>query len=497
MASNRIEIVSNALKAKLVNPSKEVKAIVTDALSYYVDGYNNTDAYKNGRWDGRSTMFDWATDTFPVGFRGLVNARLYKVGYKVINITRPLPEPLGSVPSTLGGFSYTDRYDYQWEGVKALEKRGIMIARFATGAGKTFHAALATARINRPTLILTKRQPLMYQFWERLKDFGFEPGIVGDNRFLIRDKLTVAMAQTLSKRLESDDEVGQAVREYLKKVEFIIGEEVHEISDSTYYNIIKNCPAASYRLGLTATPFMQTNTEANMRLLGAFGSVGMEVSEATLIDRGINARPIFKFASYSQPKKLKFGSNYHKAIFEGITHCEERNKVIVEHAAKAAEHKLPTLILIQRQEHGRILKALCKDAGLRTEYIYGEDDSEQRRTCLRKLGNGKLDVLIGSRIVDVGVDVPAIGLVIMAGGGKAEVAYRQRIGRGLREKRSGPNVCFILDFYDCHNRYLYDHYLERLRVIKGTSGFSESLLKEDTDFPWELFSEVVEIRSSD
>jgi superfamily II DNA or RNA helicase len=106
----------------------------------------------------------------------------------------------------------------------------------------------------------------MYQFWERLKDFGFDPGIVGDNRFLIKDKLTVAMAQTLSKRLESDDEVGDAVRQYLKKVEFIIGEEVHEISDNTYYNIIKNCPAAAYRLGLTATPFMQINTESNMRL---------------------------------------------------------------------------------------------------------------------------------------------------------------------------------------------------------------------------------------
>jgi superfamily II DNA or RNA helicase len=486
----KIEIVSNNLKSKLLNPDLEIKKIVTETLSYYVDGFDKTDAYKVGRWDGRSTMFDWSTNTFPVGFKSLINSRLFKEGYEVINITKPLPEPLGSVPSTLGGFTYTNRYDYQWEGVEALEKRGIMIARFATGAGKTFHAALATARINRPTLILTKRQPLMYQFWERLKTFGFEPGIVGDNRFLIKDKLTVAMAQTLSKHLESDTETGQAVREYLKKVEFIIGEEVHEISDNRYYNIIRNCPNSSYRLGLTATPFMHDNSENNMRLLGAFGSVGMEVTEETLISRGINAKPIFKFATYEQPKKLRFNSNYQKAIHEGITHCEERNKVIVEHAVKAASLKLPTLILIQRQEHGRILKALCKDAKLKTEYIFGENDSDERRIALRKLGAGKIDVLIGSKIVDVGIDVPSIGLVIMAGGGKAEIAYRQRIGRGLREKYKGPNVCFILDFLDSHNRYLHDHYLERLRVIQGTPGFSENLLEEGKDFPWELFSEV-------
>jgi superfamily II DNA or RNA helicase len=486
--SKKVEIVSNNLKSKLLNPNREIKILVTELLSYYVEGYDKTDAFKAGRWDGRSTMFDWATDTFPVGFKNLVNACLHKEGYQVINISKPLPEPLGSVPSVLGGFSYTDRYDYQWDGVKALEERGIMIARLATGAGKTFHAALATVRINRPTLILTKRQPLMYQFWERMKKFGFDPGIVGDNRFLIREKLTVAMAQTLSKRLESDDDIGEAVRKYLRKVEFVIGEEVHEISDNSYYNIIKNCPAAHYRLGLTATPFMHSATESKMRLLGAFGSVGIEVSEKTLIDRKINARPIFKFASYTQPKRLKFNSNYQKSVYEGITHCDERNQVIVEYSKKAAAAKIPTLILIQRQEHGRILKALCKDAGLKVEYIFGENDSEERRVALRKLDTKKIDVLIGSKIVDVGVDVPAIGLVIMAGGGKAEIGYRQRIGRGLREKYSGPNVCFILDFLDNHNRFLHDHYLERMRVIKSTPGFSENLLKENEDFPWELFS---------
>lgn len=490
MTTKKIEIVSNALKAKLINPTNEVKIITTELLSYYVDGYDKTDAFKAGRWDGRSTMYDWSSDSFPVGFKSIVNAGLFKAGYKVVNISKALPEPLGRVPETLGGFSYSDRYDYQWEGVQALEQKGIMIARFATGAGKTFHAALAATRIDRPTLILTKRQPLLYQFWERMKTFGFNPGIVGDNRFLLKNELTVAMAQTLCKQLEADDEVGDAVRAYLKKVEFIIGEEVHEISDNRYYTIIKACPNAYYRLGLTATPFMGETSESNMRLLGAFGTVGMDVTEKTLIDRGINARPIFKFATYPKPEKLKYGSNYHKAVFEGITHCEERNQCIVEHAVQGAKHKLPTLILIQRQEHGRILQAMLKAAGVKSDYIYGDNDSDERSTALKKLASGKIDVLIGSKILDVGVDVPAIGLVIMAGGGKAEVAYRQRIGRGLREKK-GPNVCFVLDFNDSHNRYLYDHYLERIRVVKGTPGFAENLLKEGEDLPWDLFDEVV------
>jgi superfamily II DNA or RNA helicase len=485
--SLEIRIVSNAIKSKLLNPPKEVKAIVTEALSYYVDGFENTDAYKAGRWDGRSTMFDWRTETFPVGFKGIVNATLYKNGYQVTNLSKPLPEPLGTLPETLGGFSYSDRYDYQWQGVEALEKRGIMIARFATGAGKTFHAALAATRIARPTLILTKRQPLLYQFWERMKGFEFDPGIIGDNRFSIKRELTVAMSQTLSKRLQQNDEMGSAIRDYLNSVEFIIGEEVHEISDNSYWNIIQNCPNAHYRLGLTATPFMQTNSESNMKLLGGFGPVGMEVTEKMLIDRGINAKPIFSFAKYDKPSKLRFGSNYQKAVHEGITHCDNRNEAIVANSVKAAAKKIPTLILIQRQEHGRILLAQLRSKGLKAEYIFGENDSDQRRNALAKLANQKIDVLIGSRILDVGVDVPAIGLVIMAGGGKAEVAYRQRIGRGLREKKTGANVCFVLDFDDTYNEYLDNHRKERLAVIRNTPGFAENLLPDGQDFPWELF----------
>jgi superfamily II DNA or RNA helicase len=493
--SKEIRIVTNATTAKVIDPNREINLTLTELLSYFVAGYENTYAYKNGKWDGKSTMYSWRTGTFPVGFLGTINGALVKLGYKVINISKPLPEPLGRVPATLGGFSYSDRYDYQWEGIKELEKRGVMISRFATGAGKTFHAALATMRIGRPTLILTKRQPLMYQFWDRLKDFGFDPGLAGDGRLNLKTDLTVAMSQTLSKKLEeptNDEqrEIRDAVKNYLNKVEFIIGEEVHEVSDNSYWNVIQNCPNAYYRLGLTGTPFMRGKSEANMRLLGSFSGIGMDVSEKTLIDRGINAKPIFKFAEYEKPEKLKFGSNYQKAVFEGITHCKERNFVILQHCQKAKTRKLPTLILVGRKDHGKVLKALLDHHGLKVEYIWGDTDSDKRKIALRNLSNGLIDVLIGSTIIDVGVDVPAIGLVILAGGGKAEVTYRQRIGRGLREKKTGPNVCFILDFLDEHQRNLNEHSLERIKVIKATPGFSENLLNRGEDLPWELFDGI-------
>lgn len=477
-----IQIATNAIKAKLINPPKEVKIIVTDMLSYFVKGYENTYSFKAGHWDGKSTMFSWETNTFPIGFLRAVGRGLAKEGYGVQLLTSGLPAPLGTVPDKLGGFSYTDRYDYQWKTTEQLCKRGIMIARLATGAGKTFAAALAITRINRPTLILTKRQPLMKQFHERMVDFGFEPGMVGDGIIDIRPGLNIGMSQTISNNLNDPN-----IKQMLDNVEFLIGEEVHEISDNSYWNVIQNCPRAYYKLGLTATPFMKDKSESNMKLLGGFGPVGIEVSEKLLIDRGINAKPIFKFADYECPPSLKFGSNYQKAVSVGITDNQYRNKVIIDNALKASTKGLPVLILIQRQEHGKILKKMLTEVGLSNDFIFGETKSERRKDALDKLANGKNQALIGSNILDVGVDVPGIGLVVMAGGGKAEVRYRQQIGRGLREKKTGPNICFILDFNDSHSRHLNEHSLERKKVLLNTEGFAENLLSNGKDFPWELF----------
>jgi superfamily II DNA or RNA helicase len=84
------------------------------------------------------------------------------------------------------------------------------------------------------------------------------------------------------------------------------------------------------------------------------------------------------------------------------------------------------------------------------------------------------------------VDVPAVGLVQLAGGGKAQVALRQRIGRGLREKKNMPNLCFVADYSTTINQHLRDHARQRRAIIEATPGFAERILATGKDFPWEL-----------
>lgn len=75
-----------------------------------------------------------------------------------------------------------------------------------------------------------------------------------------------------------------------------------------------------------------------------------------------------------------------------------------------------------------------KEAGLKVAFIFGENNAVERLQKLRELKERKIDVLIGLTILDVGVDVPYVGMVALSNGGKVEVALRQRIGRGIRAK---------------------------------------------------------------
>ena len=269
----------------------------------------------------------------------------------------------------------------------------------------------------------------------------------------------------------------------LAKFEFVILEEAHEASGNSYYEILRHCKNAHYRLALTATPFMKDDEEANMRLMACSGPVGIKVTEKMLIDRGILAKPYFKIVGLKErPRTLLRGTAWQAAYRIGIVENQERNAAIVNEAVRATGYGMSTMILIQQKKHGQKIQEMLEAKGIACEFIMGEDDQEERKSALQKLATGKISVLIGSTILDVGVDVPAVGMVILAGGGKAEVALRQRIGRGLRAKKSGPNVALIVDFDDPFNSYIKAHAAQRLSIIRDTEGFGENILSGDFDF---------------
>lgn len=482
-----VTIIANAVKAKLLNADRETRLAVMDKLSFVVEGHEHSDSFKTGHWDGRSSFYEFATDAFPAGFVSAIETFLSNEGHRVFVKRKTRPAPLGievdAAYAAVNPFPVSEKYDYQPETVRRLLRHGQMVAQVATGGGKSIIAATAVKAIMRPTLFLTTRQVLMYQMKTGFETAGFKVGVMGDGEWAPKRGVNVATVQTIQARL-GNMKTRTQTEKLLGLFELAILEEAHEAGGQGYYDVMNSMPNAHYRLALTATPFMRDDGESNMRLMAVSGQIGIKVSEKLLIERGILARPIFKYGKAAPPPELTRGACWQKAYDLGIVNNAARNAQIVDHVTRAVSHGLPAMVLVQRKAHGEALKKQLAAAELRVEFIYGGTDQDRRQRALNKLRSGEIDVLIGSTILDVGVDVPAVGMVVLAGGGKAEIALRQRIGRGLRAKSDGPNICLVLDFNDTKNKHLIKHYRERRKIIETTPGFAENILSDGADFPY-------------
>ena len=515
-----VTIARNAVVAQLREPTKEVKNFVNNLLSYQVEGGLG--------FSGTSSFFSVTKNTFPAGFAYLVKSELEKIGHTVYEVARPHAEPLGPENPIVDEFGNDNpNYDYQMKALRQVEKHGAGIIRVATGGGKSKIAKLIMARYRRMTLFLTTRGILLYQMDDQLKDIGLNTGQIGDGEMKFVRGVNLGMVQTLVQALEEPDinaeiraivksqhlskkgnaemareqiiELAKekfekktkrrnAILKFLELVEVVIGEEAHEAGGTSYYEILRHCKNATIRVALTATPFMKDSAADNMRLMAAFGPILIDIPESLLIERGILAKPYFKFIDCEAPKGLHKSSPFERAYTLGyVKDTSTIHKAMLQDALMARQYGLPILALVARTEAGDNLLALYQKFGLTGVFLRGDDDQKVRKAKLADLAAGRIDFVIGTKILDVGVDCPAIGLVQLGGGMKAEVELRQRIGRGLRYKKKGPNVTFIADYSVNLNNTLRDHARKREGIVRGTPGFVEGILPANQNFPWNIF----------
>ncbi|HHT4259142.1 TPA: DEAD/DEAH box helicase [Klebsiella variicola] len=521
-----IRIVFDAVNAIVKGANDDVKMKIQKMLSYEVD-----DGRYSGStgWNGQSSMFNWSNGVFPAGFARAVAADLGRAGIKCALIRKDLVKPLGKPNPVVSPFPYNPDYAYQDETCERLVKFGGIIAQIATGGGKSQVACKAAARIGRMTLFITTRSMLMFQMAENFQESidyranNGEPwlknekvGVIGSGELKFSRFINVATVQTLSSFLnepaadlpKDKREFHLRRRELIKKmlanVSLLILEEAHEASGNSFYEIARLCKNADYRLALTATPFMKASTEANMRLMAVSGRIEIKVSEKYLIDKGILAKPYFLYRKIGYVPdtirlneeltgkhvnfRVSMSTAYQKAYQLGVTYNIARNQAIVDTALEFKRFELSCMTLVRHERHGLILKEMMEEKGIIASFINGKSSAATRTHMLKELASGRIDVLIGSTILDVGVDVPSVGSVIIAGGGKAEVELRQRVGRGLRKKKGRDNVCFIADFIDTSNKYLISHSYERKHIIESTPGFSEGLLDIDGRFDFSILT---------
>jgi superfamily II DNA or RNA helicase len=128
------------------------------------------------------------------------------------------------------------------------------------------------------------------------------------------------------------------------------------------------------------------------------------------------------------------------------------------------------LILVGRKEKsGNIIHEFLKELGIHSEYVSGDSKRESVRSALQNFNSKKTRILIGSSIIGEGIDVRSTDHLIMAQGGKSEIAVTQAIGRAVR-LYPGKKIAHIHDFKFSYTKYLEKHLNKRLDIYKKNFG---------------------------
>jgi len=452
---------------------KRVVGLLDDALAIEQKGSHFMATVQAGRWDGRRHMFLKEGCTFPKGLVPRVKDLLREAGYRVMKTRdRRATDRRGAgevevSDDMLAGI--TLRPDQLDVVVAALES-GCGLLHVATGGGKTaIAAALIKALRGMRCLFIVHTKQLLRQGREQLARFlgtiEEHVGVIGDGRFDPKH-VTVATMQSLTRA--RGDAQKRVIAKYLKTVVLLFLDETHHASAKSFYRLVQRVDAP-FRFGLSGTPFGLADGKGLM-VEAAFGPVVARVTNAELIDLGVNARPTIRMLEVTEPK-LEDGLSWQDVYKSGVVLNDARNAMVAREVTAFARKKWPTLVLVRELWHGDRIAELLHEEMVPHAFVHGQMPTDEVERQKDRLVEGKILVLIASPIFGEGVDIPSapgfpgIKALVIADGGQSVANVLQKLGRSLRKKQ-GDNRVEVVDFADLTHKWLAVHSQNRLQLYE-------------------------------
>jgi len=455
--------------------------ILDDELSFRVQGAEHTRAYKGYyvggqfiRWDGVHRILS-NNLTFPYGLLSRV-CELYERYGKEITIHEEELErtPINSI-EILGALKRINKYPYpyQLEVLDTVKESYNGIIRMATGSGKSIIAALITAYFGKKSVIYVIGKDLLHQTKRFFDEIFDDPvGIIGDGLCDIHD-INIASIWTVGQALglksnkiiddvsdgekKLDETKYKYIRDMMKTSKVHIFDECHLAACDTIQEISRNInPENVY--GMSASPWRDDG--ADLLIECVFGGKIVDISASYLIRNGYLVKPIIKFLEvpkYHESLKKSYPTIYKHYVIEN----DIRNRKVIMGAIKLVEQGYSPLVSYTRISHGKKLyKEISKH--IPCVLLSGKDSSDTRIRAKDDLESGKIKCILASTIFDIGVDLPSLSGLVIAGGGKSSVRSLQRIGRVIR-KFPGKTQSAIIDFLD-NAHFLRKHSLARKKI---------------------------------
>ena len=436
-----MDIVIGNLKSKIITDNPKVIKALDKLYSFRVPGAEFSPSYKRKRWDGKKHYLS-PTGAFATGLLPRILKDLKKAGCD------PDLKNIQTFDSyKLENIDNLKYYSFQKSLIQKVlcERRGVI--KSPTGSGKTLIMAgiiKSLAKKHKKMVILFNAKQLLSQTYEFLsKTCNMEDLGVCFGEGFIPGNIMLCTVQSIEKILDT----------HLDETEVLIIDEVHEFcKGKTTLAAIESFPNAIFRVGLTATP--PTDKIPRYNLEGAIGPIWEEATTISLIESGKLARPIIQLLPTEQFNGDDYDLSYEEIYEKYIINNEHRNSLIksVVDKIKQVNDRARILILTLSLEHASLLHEEI-EGSLK---LQGEDEMVKRyETISSFLSNDGNSVLIGTKILQTGVNIQEITHFINARGLRSEIATIQALGRAIRKHESKQQV-YIYDFMD-KAKYLDNH----------------------------------------
>ncbi|MFH5927055.1 DEAD/DEAH box helicase [Roseomonas xinghualingensis] len=334
--------------------------------------------------------------------------------------------------------------DYQANAVQAVRDayrggaRAVLLV-LPTGGGKTVvfsHVTGTTAERGRRVVILAHRVELIRQASNKLTDAGVQHGIIAPNFTPTpRDLVQVASVQTLARRLEDPR---------YAPPDLIVIDEAHHSVAGQWAKVTAAYPKARL-LGVTATPERLDGRGLGTIAGGVFDAMVEGPSVGDLTKMGFLS-PARVFAPADGPDLSGVrtrGGDYDAAALAGAMGGMRVVGDAVEHYAKHCPGQ-PAILFSPSVAHAETMAAAFRAAGWRAVAASGASPPAERDAAIKGLGTGTVQVLCSCDLISEGLDVPAVGAVILMRPTKSLGLYLQQVGRGLRPA-PGKDHLTVLD----------------------------------------------------
>lgn len=313
-----------------------------------------------------------------------------------------------------------------------------------TGAGKTIIMAALAKQLARRTLLLAHREELITQAMAKFRLVwpDTELGICMADQNEPDRGVVFGSVQSCCR----DSRLNQ-----LKENDFdlLLIDEAHHASSPSYQKIIKelgfsNPYSNKLMVGVTATPMRSDDKE----LGNTFDEITYSLSIGFMIQSGYLAPVVGRRIMTRTSIKgvhTRAGDFALGELSEAVN-TPERNQFVVESYLKYAP-KRKGIVFCSDVQHCKDVAEAFRNAQVPAKAVYGDMDSDERKTALKELKTGQIQIATSCGVLTEGFDEPTISCVAMARPTKFKGLYIQCVGRGLRLHPSKSD-CLVLDFTD-------------------------------------------------